>query len=62
MPEAVGLAEDAGLDYVKGHAVNHESVCDGGIKEGILPRFIAHGGPPTYLPGIHEKTCKIDFR
>ena len=53
IPEATGLALDAGIDWIKGHTVNNESVCDEGIRGGILPRFILGGGPKVYLPGIH---------
>ena len=60
LPEGIGLGEDALLDYIKGHTVNNESICDEGVVGGILPRFILGGGPKTYLPGIHSNGS-IDF-
>lgn len=60
--EAVGIGDDAGLDFIKGHTVADESVCDEGQEGGILTSFIDGGGPQTYLPGLDEGTCHLDFR
>jgi uncharacterized protein YukE len=53
VPQVLGLGGDAGIDWVKGHTVNNESVRDEGQFGGILPRFILGGGPKTWLPGLH---------
>jgi hypothetical protein len=45
---------------VKGHTVNNESICDEGIRAGILARFLFGGGPKIYLPGIHADGT-VDF-
>jgi hypothetical protein len=62
--EAFGLATDALLDWIKGHTVNNESVCDEGVKGYINPfhNFVPGPlkGPEVYLPGIHENG-DIDF-
>ncbi len=57
--EATGLGADAAIDWIKGHTVNHASICDEGIRGHILP---FHRGPATYLPGVHRGTCHVDFR
>ena len=62
VPEVVGLAGDTAIDFVKGHTIANESVCDEGKEGGILPRFIAGGGPRTMLYGLHHGCHKIDFQ
>jgi RHS repeat-associated protein len=64
--EALGLSEDALIDWIKGHTVNSESICDEG------PGFVAHLNPlHQYLPipgepaiqsppGIHSNG-EVDF-
>lgn len=60
--EAEGLGADVVIDWIKGHTVNQEQPNDEGIVGGILPRFIAGGGPRTYLPGWHVgQPCTVDF-
>ena len=64
-PEALGLGGDALLDWIKGHTVNNESICDEGQRgylnplHGYLPAFLR--GPRVYLPGIHQNG-KVDFQ
>jgi hypothetical protein len=51
--EALGLGGDIALDYAKNKVTgNGESIFDEGQPGGILPRFIAGGGPSIYLPGL----------
>jgi RHS repeat-associated protein len=63
--EAFGLATDALLDWIKGHTVNNESICDEGVEGYINPfhSFVSNPlkGPIVYLPGIHENGS-IDFQ
>jgi hypothetical protein len=63
--EFVGLENDVALDWIKGLTVNHESIFDEDIEGGIFPRFIDHGGPVVFLPGLSRNTCTgaihIDF-
>ncbi len=56
--QVAGLGTDALLDWIKGHTVAEESICDEGRHGYINP---LHGflpgplkGPETYLPGVHE--------
>ena len=58
IPEAVGLGGDVAIDWIKGHTVANESICDEG-KIGYInplhdyvPAWLK--GPKTYLPGIHS--------
>jgi hypothetical protein len=62
--EALGLGGDAAIDWVKGHTVNNEKICDEGLRGYINP---LHGylpgplkGPQVYLPGIHPNG-DVDF-
>jgi len=62
--EAIGLGGDVLVDWVKGHTVNNESICDEG-KVGYINPLHAYvpgpfKGPTTYLPGIHENG-QVDF-
>jgi RHS repeat-associated protein len=51
--EATGLMADAGLDIVKNDFTDAiESPYDENTVGGILPRFIANGGPKIWLPGL----------
>jgi len=62
--QAQGLSEDALIDWIKGHTVADESICDEGVEGPInplhdyLPEPLK--GPETYLPGIHENG-EVDF-
>jgi RHS repeat-associated protein len=62
--EATGLAGDVVIDWIKGHTVADESICDEGLRGYInplhayLPKRLK--GPVVYLPGIHTGG-KIDF-
>lgn len=62
--EGLGLGEDAFIDWIKGHTVNNESICDEGITGYInpfhdwLPGPLK--GPKVYLPGIHQNGA-VDF-
>jgi hypothetical protein len=62
--EALGLSGDALLDWIKGHTVNNESICDEGVVGYINPlhSYLPEPlkGPEVYLPGIHENG-EIDF-
>jgi hypothetical protein len=56
------LGGDAGIDWIKGHTVNGESICDEGTVGYINP---FHSwlpgplkGPQIYLPGIHQNGTK----
>lgn len=64
IPEAVGLGVDVGIDWIKGHTVNHESICDEGKRGYVNPfhRWVPGPlkGPQTYLPGVHSDGS-IDF-
>jgi hypothetical protein len=62
--QAAGLAGDAVIDFVKGHTVADESVCDEG-HQGYINPFHDYvpgpfKGPQVYLPGIHADGS-IDF-
>ncbi|MGD1012071.1 MAG: hypothetical protein ABR925_06020 [Acidimicrobiales bacterium] len=58
--EASGLAGDAALDWLKNKTTgNHESIYDEDLRGGVLPRFIDHGGPKTWLPGLSRKNDRI---
>jgi RHS repeat-associated protein len=62
--EALGLSGDVLIDWVKGHTVNNESICDEG-KVGYINPFHAYvpdpfKGPQVYLPGIHANG-EVDF-
>lgn len=56
--EALGLSGDALIDWIKGHTVNNESICDEGVVGYINPlhSYLPEPlkGPEVYLPGIHE--------
>ncbi len=60
LPELAGLSQDALLDWIKGHTIAVESICDEGITGpinplhsfGFVPSWL-RGGPEVYLPGIH---------
>lgn len=56
--EGFGLAEDAGIDWVKGHTVNDETPCDEGVHGYLNPlhAYVPNRlrGPIVYLPGIHS--------
>lgn len=58
LAQAKGLSEDALIDWIKGHTVAEESICDEGKVGYINPLhdFLPGPlkGPQTYLPGIHE--------
>jgi hypothetical protein len=58
LSEGVGLGLDVAIDAVKGHTVNHESICDEGVQGPINPLhdYLPGGliGPIIYLPGIHS--------
>jgi RHS repeat-associated protein len=62
--EAFGLAGDAAIDWIKGHTVNNESICDEGMRGYINPfhQWLPGPlkGPQVYLPGIHPNG-DIDF-
>lgn len=64
VPQALGLGGDAAIDWLKGHLVNNESICDEGKPGYInplhsyLPGWLK--GPQVYLPGIHPDGS-IDF-
>jgi len=62
--QALGLSGDVLLDWIKGHTVNSESICDEG-KVGYINPLHEYlpgplKGPETYLPGVHENG-EIDF-
>ena len=64
VPEGAGLGLDAGLDWLKGHTVNDETICDEG-QYGYLNPFHPwlpeqFKGPQIYLPGIHPNG-EVDF-
>jgi hypothetical protein len=54
----LGLSEDALIDWIKGHTISNESICDEGEVGYINPlHSYLPGplkGPEVYLPGIHE--------
>lgn len=55
----------AAIDWVKGHTVNNESVCDEG-QEGYINPFHQWlpgplKGPQVYLPGIHPNGDIIEW-
>ena len=62
--QALGLSGDVLLDWIKGHTVNNESICDEGVKGYINPfhNFVPGPlkGPEVFLPGIRENG-DIDF-
>ena len=62
--QAIGLAGDAGLDWVKGHTVNDETIWDEGKVGSINPlhQWMPPGTPDyqVYLPGLHADGT-IDF-
>lgn len=64
MPLVVGLGIDVGIDWIKGHTVTDESICDEGHDEYINPfhQWMPGPlkGPQTYLPGAHENG-KVDL-
>lgn len=54
--ERWGLHTDIRLDRYKNRRFhNHERDNDEGIRGHILPRWLFHGGPRTYLPGWHYR-------
>jgi len=62
--QGIGLGGDIAVDWVKGHTVNDESICDEG-KRGYINPFHQWlpgplKGPQVYLPGIHANG-DIDF-
>jgi RHS repeat-associated protein len=63
-PEAYGLTGDVAIDWIKGHTVANESICDEGLRGYINPLHAylpgPLKGPVVYLPGIHTGG-KIDF-
>lgn len=65
IPEAVGLGGDVGIDWIKGHTVNNESMCDEGQNGYINPlhSFLPDRlkGPQVYLPGVHSDGY-VDFQ
>jgi hypothetical protein len=62
--EAGGLGGDVAIDWIKGHTVNHETICDEGLRGFINPfhRWLPGPlkGPVVYLPGIHANG-EVDF-
>jgi hypothetical protein len=62
--EGVGLGGDVWIDWIKGHTVNKESICDEGMRGYINPfhRWLPDPlkGPQVYLPGVHPDGT-IDF-
>jgi RHS repeat-associated protein len=59
--EALGLAGDVGIDWIKGHTVADESICDEGFNASTNPfHQWLPGGPQPYLPGIH-RDGSVDF-
>lgn len=62
--EAAGLGGDVLIDWVKGHTVDNESICDEGKIGYINPlhSFLPNPfkGPQVYLPGIHGNG-EVDF-
>jgi hypothetical protein len=51
-PEAIGLGGDVAIDWIKGHTVTHESICDEG-KRGYINPF--HQWLPGPLKGPQMK-------
>jgi hypothetical protein len=58
--QVVGLSFDAGIDWIKGHTVNNESVCDEGPREKAylnpFHSYLSVPGEPyeENPPGIHK--------
>ena len=57
LPEALGLAGDVGLDWVKNKLLGPESTCDEGVVAPRLGHFAkGHGlnAGDMYFPGVHS--------